>query len=146
MARTAVDAVCLIAVAILRVILTRPRRGSVVWVVAVLTLAATCPAFVGSPYRLSLANSVKERALSEQCNDWADQVKTAGVAGAVAFFLNCGVQGVSADATSHAYAATGSAMPVLEQRISKLSKRVSHVGFALSARELSGADRHGDSG
>lgn len=112
---------CLVAMAILRVVLTRPgRRGSVVWVVAVLTLAATCPTFVGSPYRLKL-QAAKDTSLSEQFADFADQFKTASVAGAVAFFMNCGIQGVNADPStlSNAYATSpGGVAAPMEQRIS----------------------------
>lgn len=115
---------CLVAMAILRVVLTRPgRRGSVVWVIAVLTLAATCPTFVCSPYRLQL-QAAKGNSLSEQFADFADQFKTASVAGAVAFFMNCGIQGVNADPStlSNAYATSpgGIAAP-MEQRISHAS-------------------------
>lgn len=101
--------------AILRVVLARPRRGSVVWVVAVLALA-TCPAFVGSPYRLKLANAAKDAPWSSRWADFTDQFKTASVAGAVAFFMNCGIQGVDANpSTLSAYPVA--ATPVMEQRM-----------------------------
>ncbi|CAL1140149.1 unnamed protein product [Cladocopium goreaui] len=93
---------------------TRPQ------VVAVLTLAATCPTFVGSPYRLKL-QAAKDTSLSEQFADFADQFKTASVAGAVAFFMNCGIQGVNADPStlSNAYATSpGGVAAPMEQRIS----------------------------
>ncbi|CAK9024857.1 unnamed protein product [Durusdinium trenchii] len=89
--------------AILRVVLERPRRGSVVWVVAVLTLAVSCPAFVGTPYRLSLQTQV-HKDHQEHCADLADQFKTASVAGTVAFLMNCGGAGAgTADALAEAY-------------------------------------------
>eukprot|EP00435_Cladocopium_sp_Y103_P064555 s52_g26.t1 len=118
----ALTVACLVAMAILRVVLARPgRRGSVVWVVAVLTLAATCPTFVGSPYRLSLHQAAKGTSLSEHLADFADQFKTASVAGAVAFLMNCGIQGVAADPStlSNAYATSpGGVAAPMEQRVS----------------------------
>ncbi|CAJ1365663.1 unnamed protein product [Effrenium voratum] len=82
--------------AVLRVVLARPRRGSILWVGAVFSVCATCPAFVGSPQSLSL-QAAEARASQQRWADFSDQFKTASVAGAATFLMHCGMQGVSAD-------------------------------------------------
>ena len=97
----------------LPVVLSRPRRGSVVWVLAVLAIACSCPAFVASPYRLSL-----QSAHTEKWTDVAEQFKTASVAGAVAFLMNCGIQGVDADPSTLQDIYPQGPPAAIEQRVS----------------------------
>ncbi|CAJ1380884.1 unnamed protein product [Effrenium voratum] len=99
--------------AVLRVVLARPRRGSILWVGAVLSVCATCPAFVGSPQSLSL-QAAEARASQQRWADFSDQFKTASVAGAATFLMHCGMQGVSADPATveNAYPAHYTTAPV----------------------------------
>ncbi|CAE7562203.1 trmH, partial [Symbiodinium sp. CCMP2456] len=108
----------IITTALLRVVLVRPRRGSVVWVAAIISAALFSPAFVCAPKGVAAESVAPFKAWQKELVD-RFELPTAGVAGAVAFLMHFGMQGTAhqdASAMMQYYPASGTS-PAIEQRL-----------------------------